>query len=133
MERLASSPLDNCFLLDRDIEPGEEPVKLCFQDDVLVDFHKRPERAHDSYGEWIGFLKFSPEMARRLPDATERFLESKEANLLYELAIRHLLLTMPANSFGVEDVTGLPWIEIDFEEDVVRAESEILPRLEPLS
>ena len=31
--------------------------------------------------------------------------------------------------FGFEDVTGLPWIEIDFPEDVERAENEILPRL----
>jgi choline kinase len=132
LARLAQSPVGNCFLLDRDIEPGEEPVKLCFQDGVLVDFHKRPEQPHDSHGEWIGFLKLAPDMARRVPGATERFLESEEASLLYELAIRHLLLTMPADSFGVEDVTGLPWIEIDFAEDVARAESEILPRLESL-
>ena len=31
---------------------------------------------------------------------------------------------------GFERVDGLPWTEIDFPEDVVRAEREILPRLE---
>jgi choline kinase len=31
--------------------------------------------------------------------------------------------------FGFEDITGLPWIEIDFADDVLRARSEILPRL----
>lgn len=133
LQRLVGSPVDNCFLLDRDVEPGEEPVKLCFRDGVLVDFHKRPDQAHDSYGEWIGFMKLSPEMAADVPEATERFLENEEARALYELAIRHLLLTKPANSFGVEDVTGMPWIEIDFDEDVTRAESEILPQLAPLS
>ena len=132
LDRLVQSPTENCFLLDRDVEPGEEPVKLCFRDGTLVDFHKRPEAPHDSYGEWIGFLKLSPEMAARVPGATERFLESDEASALYELAIRHLLLTRPPESFGVEDVTGLPWIEIDFEADVGRAETEVLPRLEPL-
>jgi choline kinase len=132
LDRLARAEAGNCFLLDRDIEPGEEPVKLCFRDGVLVDFHKRPDQAHDSFGEWIGFLKLSPEMAARVPDAAERFLENDEASALYEIAIRHLLLTMPAGSFGVEDVTGLPWIEIDFVEDVARAEREILPRLESL-
>ena len=69
-------------------------------------------------------------MAARVPGATELFLDNEEASSLYELAIRHLLLTMAPGSFGVEDVTGLPWIEIDFAEDVERAESEILPRLE---
>jgi len=130
LSRLAETDVENCFLLDRDIEPGEEPVKLCFRDGVLVDFHKRPEEPHDSFGEWIGFLKLSPEMAARVPGATELFLDNEEASSLYELAIRHLLLTMAPGSFGVEDVTGLPWIEIDFAEDVERAESEILPRLE---
>jgi choline kinase len=39
-----------------------------------------------------------------------------------------VLLGAP-KSFGYEDVTGLPWIEIDFPEDVVRARDEILPNL----
>ena len=32
--------------------------------------------------------------------------------------------------FGFEDVTGLPWIEIDFPEDVVRARDEVLPAIQ---
>lgn len=31
--------------------------------------------------------------------------------------------------FEVADITGIPWIEIDFPADVQRAEQEILPRL----
>jgi choline kinase len=31
--------------------------------------------------------------------------------------------------FDYEDITGLPWIEIDFEEDIRKAEAEILPKL----
>ncbi len=30
---------------------------------------------------------------------------------------------------GVEDVTGLPWVEIDFPEDLEKAEAEVLPAL----
>jgi len=33
----------------------------------------------------------------------------------------------------VADVTGSPWIEIDFPNDVVRAAREVLPQLQPLS
>jgi choline kinase len=46
----------------------------------------------------------------------------------YEEAIRDVLLAEP-RQFGYEDVTGLPWIEIDFPEDVKRARDDILPRL----
>ena len=33
---------------------------------------------------------------------------------------------------GFERVDGLPWIEIDFPDDVVRAERDVLPRIEAL-
>lgn len=131
MRRLIASPTANCFLMDRDVEPGEEPVKLCMRDGRLVDFHKQPTEAHDYYGEWIGFLKLAPEMARRVPGATKPYVDSGKESLLYEVAIRDLVLADRDGAFGVEDVTGLPWIEIDFMQDVVRAEAEILPLLEP--
>jgi choline kinase len=35
-----------------------------------------------------------------------------------------------AGRFGAEDVTGLPWTEIDFPEDLDRARSVILPALQ---
>lgn len=133
IERLIHAPAANCFLMDRDVEPGEEPVKLCMRGDRLVDFHKQPTEPHDYYGEWIGFLKLSPSMAARVPGATRPYVEDGKDHLLYEVAIRDLVLADRTGEFGVEDVTGLPWIEIDFMQDVARAEAEILPRLEPLS
>ena len=39
-----------------------------------------------------------------------------------------MLLARPGD-FGFEDVSGLPWIEIDFPEDVVRATEEVLPAI----
>src|SRR5262245_11154909 len=38
MARLASTRLRNCLLLD--IEPGDEPVKICVPHGRIVDFHK---------------------------------------------------------------------------------------------
>ena len=40
-----------------------------------------------------------------------------------------VLLARRGDEFGFEDVTGIPWIEIDFPEDVERARRSILPRL----
>jgi len=42
------------------------------------------------------------------------------------------LLREGSQVFDVADVTGLPWIEIDFYADVIRAGNEVLPQLEPL-
>jgi choline kinase len=68
-------------------------------------------------------------MAGRVPAVTKPYVDSGQESALYEVAIRDLVLADRDGAFGVEDVTGLPWIEIDFMEDVARAESEILPLL----
>ncbi len=35
----------------------------------------------------------------------------------------------PTGKFVVEDITGLPWVEIDFPEDLEKAETKVLPSL----
>ncbi|GGG37472.1 hypothetical protein GCM10010964_26650 [Caldovatus sediminis] len=127
--RLLAAPGENVLLVDRDIEPGEEPVKVCFRGDRIVDFRKRPEHAHDWHGESVGFFRFSGAMAAALADRCAAHVEAGRTALEYEEAIRDLILAAP-HRFGAADVTGLPWIEIDFAADVARARAEVLPRLE---
>jgi len=50
-------------------------------------------------------------------------------DLEYEEAIRDIILAHKGRDFGFEDVSDLPWIEIDFPEDVERAEAMVLPNL----
>lgn len=127
--RLLAAPGENVLLVDRDIEPGEEPVKVCFRGDCIVDFAKRPVHAHDWHGESVGFFRFSPAMAAALADRCAAYVEEGRTALEYEEAIRDLILAAP-DRFSATEVTDLPWIEIDFEADVARARSEILPLLE---
>lgn len=132
MARLMSSRLENCLLFDRQIEPGEEPVKICLADGAIVDFGKRPTVPHDAFGEWVGFTRFSAAQARRIPEFTGPYIERGDTGQIYEVALRDLLIASPRNLFGIEDITGLPWIEIDFQADVDLAESDILPQLQEL-
>ena len=122
----------SAFVYDREFEPGDEPVKLCIRDGVIVDFHKQPTEAYDSCGEWVGFIRFAPDVAVQLPNAVAPYIEAGETDTLYEQSIRDLVQSLPAGTFAIEDITGLPWTEIDFQEDLHRAEQEILPRLEEL-
>ena len=131
MERLTKFD-GSAFVFDREIEPGDEPVKLCIRDGVIVDFHKQPTAAYDFVGEWVGFIRFAPDVAEKLPDAVAPYIDAGETDTLYEQSIRDLVQSLPAGTFAIEDITGLPWTEIDFQEDVRRAELEILPRLEDL-
>ena len=129
LQRLTESAHRNCFLLDRDLEPGDEPVKLCVRDGVLVEFRKRIDVAYDWCGESVGFFRLSGDTAGRLVAAARPYIEAGRRSEYYDEPLRDLLLGDPPGSFGFEDVTGLPWIEIDVAEDVRRAEADVLPRL----
>jgi choline kinase len=50
----------------------------------------------------------------------------------HEEAVRDLILER-SQVIEISDVTGAPWIEIDFPTDVVRAAQEVLPLLQPLT
>ena len=102
------------FLLDRAIEPGEEPVKLCIRDGVPVDFGKRVEGVFDLVGEWPGFMRMGPAMAGKVADATDAFIEAGRLEVTYEEAMGAVVRAEPPGTFGYEDISGLPWIEIDF-------------------
>jgi choline kinase len=128
--RLVATRHANCFLMDRDFEPGDEPVKLCIKDGRIVDFEKKVEHAHDYAGESVGFFRFGERVCRDLADAVETSVAAGRTEDMYERAIRDVLLAAPSDRFGFEDITGLPWVEIDFPEDVERARREILPLIE---
>ncbi len=127
--RLLGAASENVLLLDQAIEPGDEPVKICLRGEVIVDFAKTPERAHDRHGESVGFFRFSPSMAAALAERAAACVQAGRASAEYEAVIRELILAHP-DRFGYEDISDLPWTEIDFEADVARARREILPRLQ---
>lgn len=134
IERLLQTNHANCFLLDRDFEPGEEPVKLCVRDGRLIDFRKRIDKnlAFDFQGESVGFFRFEPDTAQSLASAAENYIGSGKQDQPYEEVIRDLLLARPCD-FGYEDITGLAWVEIDFPDDIDRARQHILPHMAPLT
>ncbi len=128
MARLLASSRPDCLLLDRDIEPGDEPVKLCVKDGAIVDFRKKPTEAHDFYGESVGFFRFAPQTAAELADRADAYVTSGRRGMEYEEPIRDMMMQSAPDRFGFEDITGLPWTEIDFPEDVAKA-AALLPRL----
>jgi choline kinase len=124
----------NRVLIDRDFEAGDEPVKLCVSDGVPIELRKQlaPDLKYDMIGESVGFFRFDPAGARRLATLVAGYVERDCAHMPHEEAVRDLLRER-SQIFEVADVTGAPWIEIDFPTDVVRAAHEVLPQLQPLS
>jgi choline kinase len=124
----------NRLLIDRDYQAGDEPVKLCLKDKVPIELRKQlaADLKFDTIGESVGFFRFDQTCARRLATVVAGYIDSGRAHMPHEEAVRDLLRER-GDMFEVADVTGLPWIEIDFPGDVLRAAEEVLPQLQPLS
>ncbi len=120
----------NRLLLDRAFEAGDEPVKLYVKNGVPIELRKQPasDLDYDSIGESVGFFRFNEPTARRLAKIVARYIDNDQTGLPHEEAIRDLLLEH-GRDFEVADVTGAPWLEIDFPADIVRANQDVLPRL----
>ena len=127
LQRLVDTKTENCYLMDRDFVPGDEPVKIAVRDGVMVEFRKQlgAELVFDTIGESVGFFRFGPDCAAGIATECARFDTAGLGDAPHEEALRNVLLRQP-ESFGFEDVSGLPGIEIDFPEDVDRAREEVL-------
>ncbi len=121
----------NRILIDRDFEAGDEPVKVCVRDGVPVELRKQvaPGLQYDTIGESVGFFRFDERAAGRFAELTADYVDSGRTNLPHEETLRDLILER-SQVFRIVDVTGAPWVEIDFPADVERATREVLPELQ---
>jgi choline kinase len=131
---VAGSGPVNRLLIDRDFEAGDEPVKLCLRGGAPIELRKQlaADLKFDTIGESVGFFRFDQAGARRLAVLVADYVDTGRSHMPHEEAVRDLLRER-SQVFEVADVTGLPWIEIDFPNDVVRAARDVLPQLKPLS
>jgi len=123
----------NRLLIDRDFEAGDEPVKVCVRNGVPIELRKQLAAGlqYDTLGESVGFFRFDGAGARALATLVAGYVSGGRAHMPHEEAVRDLLLEQ-SQTIEVADITGLPWIEIDFPADVARATREVLPHLPPL-
>jgi choline kinase len=129
MNRLVASDHPNCLLLDRDVALDDEAVKLCIRGGEIVEFRKWLSAEFDFCGESVGFFRMSAPMAESVIAQTHLYLGQERRHDPYEEPIRDVILTSRRKTIAYEDVTGLPWIEIDYAVDVERANAEVLPRI----
>lgn len=130
LRRLARSDHPTALLVDRDYSTeDDDPVLVPIAGGRPIDFMKRWLGEADEVGESIGFFKIAPADVGLLIERTAVRVEAGEHDAPYEDVLRDMVLD---GRFGHEDVTGLPWTEIDFPRDVERAEREVLPAIERL-
>ncbi len=129
LERLVQSSHPNALLMDETVAQDPDKREECMvavQQGRVVALSKQMPDAYDEAGEGVGFLKLSQEDASSLLKSVEQRIRQGLLDMEYEDALRDFFQTVPV---GVEKVGGLPWIEIDFPADVLRAQNDVLRKL----
>jgi choline kinase len=127
LTRLLALPAPSALLVDRGFSDTGEEVKVYTRGDRVIALGKKvvPE-AWDAVGEGVGFFKCGVEAAPELVRCLGKVVEDSDGLGEWEDAL-HMLVGQ--RHVGWADVTGLPWTEIDFVEDLRRAETDVLPRV----
>jgi len=125
LDRLIKSAHGTALLLDREFSTeDDDPMLVPVKNGRPIDFRKQWSGDADFVGESIGFFKIAPTDFPLLIKETQARSRDSICPDSYDDVLRKLVL---AGRFGFEDMTGLPWIEIDFPTDVVHARDQLVP------
>ncbi len=125
VERLLASDYAGVLSVDTGAYLDEETMKVALKGSLVVDIRKDlpPQQAH---GENLGVVLFRGKALKVLQKVVSGMVARGEVNRWIPAAFREMLAIHPVHAV---DVKGLPWIEIDFPQDLERAQKEIYPRL----
>jgi len=104
---------------------GDEEMKVKVRCGRVVDMSKTMDPA-EADGENLGIVKFGPGGAAALVDIMDRLIDGGAVRAWAPRAFAEFAQTQPLHAVGTR---GLPWIEIDFQDDLTRARDEILPKV----
>jgi choline kinase len=115
-------------LLDDGVAPSGEEQMLMARGGRVYDIAKTRtiDPTCDVAGESVGFLKVSAADAPVLREVLETAVAAGRDDIEHEQVFPEFMRRCVV---GYERVDGVPWIEIDFPEDVAVAEREVLPRI----
>lgn len=127
VKRLVDSPHPNAILIDEAVRQDSEERMAIIQGGRVIALTKQlPPQPPELLGEGVGFLKVTRRDSEALVAAMEPFVTRGDLDMEYEDTWEAFFRAVPVR---YEKVGGQPWIEIDFPEDIARAEREILPRM----
>lgn len=130
LTRLVQSAQPTVLLLDRGYSTADDdPVLVPVRQGRPFEFLKRWQGTADLVGESIGFFKLAvSDLALLFEEIAARCVPARQGES-YDEVLRAMV---QAGRFGYEDVTGVPWTEIDFPDDIAFAETVVLPKLQAL-
>ncbi|NUP07063.1 MAG: phosphocholine cytidylyltransferase family protein [Polyangiaceae bacterium] len=121
LARLVASKHDNCVLLDRRSEETGEEMMLGVRDGRVHRIARKVlhEGPWDVVGEAVGFAKVGGEGARIMRSILDEEVAAERLDQEYEAAMNTAFGRI---RWGFEPIDEFAWTEIDFREDVEKAE-----------
>lgn len=126
LRRLVNSAFPTALLMDETVKQQTEECMVVVEGGRVIALTKKLPLHYDLAGEGVGFLKVAARDTAELVRSLRTYVDRGALDMEYEDA---LLEFFGQTRVGFERIGGLPWVEIDFPEDVQRAEREILPKL----
>jgi len=125
---LLDSPHPDCLALNRDIEVGEEEIKVRLDNEQRVHEISKVVAIPDAAGESIGIERFSPAFVDHLFTVLERMIEQeKRVDIFYEAAFEEVI--REGRALYAVDISQYPCMELYTVEDFHAAGRHILPGL----
>jgi choline kinase len=133
LARVVHAPEPNVFLGEPHFVDTGEEQNLYVRAGRVVALRRGvmgpPDTPFESRAEWVGFVKVGRAAGRELAATLDAFVRDGRTEGDYEAALDTVL---PRHPFVAASTDGLPWIEIDFPQDLQAAETEVLPRIQRL-
>ncbi len=128
LPRLIASKHPSALLVDFAYSTADDdPVLVPIRDTKPFEFRKQWVGLADRVGESVGFFKLAAaDVPLLMQETRSRTVGRGRLDSLDEV----LRALVRAGRFGYEDITGMPWTEIDFPGDVQYARLEVLPRID---
>jgi choline kinase len=126
LRRLVQSPCENALLMDETVTQTGEECMVVVKGGRVIALTKNMPLEYDYAGEGVGFLKVRHADAPQLVASLRTHVDLDAWQMEYEDALVGFFRDI---NVGHEKIGGLPWTEIDFMEDVTKAEREVLPKL----
>ena len=129
-EKILNLVIENkgsCLAYDTDFEDDDEPVKVCMVKNQIQEFGKGKfsRQEFTTIGESVGFFKINYPDTVKFIDVCNTMISDRKTQQPHEDAIRNII-KKKIFCFKPIDITGLPWTEIDFPEDIEKAKAKIL-------
>ena len=129
LARLVRSSQPSALLMDETVTQESEECMVAAKDGRVLSLSKTLPTGYDEAGEGVGFLKVQKQDVPSLLRSVETCIAASRLDMEYEDALTTFFQDVLV---GYEKIGGLPWIEIDFPEDIQRAASQILPAIETM-